>query len=75
MKVWMVMKGFKIKGECACPTWERIVNGRRQQSQIALFFSRGPKIWQKNKSEKFLSDHCAIMVEIDWRGKMEENSK
>jgi len=46
-------------------TWERIVNGRRQQSQIDLFISRGPKNWQKIMSDKFLSDHWAIMAEID----------
>jgi len=65
MEEWMVEKGYEIGGEYDGPTWERIVNGRRQQSQIDLFISRGPKNWQKVKSDKFLSDHCAIMAEID----------
>ena len=30
IEVWMVEKGFKIEGEYNGPTWERIVNGRRQ---------------------------------------------
>jgi len=57
MEEWMVEKGFEIEGEYDGPTWERIVNGRRQQSRIDLFISRGPKNWQKVKSDKFLSDH------------------
>jgi len=72
MEEWMVEKGFEIGGEYNGPTWERIVNGRKQQSRIDLFISRGPKNWQKVKSDKFLSDHWAIMAEIDWNGKLEE---
>jgi len=72
MEEWMVEKGFEIGGEYDGPTWERIVNGRRQQSRIDLFISKGPKNWQKVKSDKFLSDHWAIMAEIDWNGKLEE---
>jgi len=72
MEEWMVEKGYEIVGEYDGPTWERIVNGRRQQSRIDLFISRGPKNWQKVKSDKFLSDHWAIMAEIDWNGKLEK---
>jgi len=68
----MVEKGFEIGGEYDGPTWERTVNGRRQQSRIDLFISRGPKNWQKVKSDKFLSDHWAIMAEMDWNGRLEE---
>jgi len=67
----MVEKGFEIGGEYDGPTWERIVNGRKQQSRIDLFISRGPKNWKKVKSDKLLSDHRAIMAEIDWNGKLE----
>jgi len=45
MEEWIVEKGFEIGGEYDGPTWERIVNGRRQQSRIDLFISRGPKNW------------------------------
>ena len=72
VKEWIVERGFKIGGEYEGPTGERIVNRRRQQSWIDLFISRGPKNWQKIKSDKFLSDHWAIMAEIDWNGKSEE---
>jgi len=72
MEEWMVEKGFEIGGEYDGPPWERIVNGRRQQSRIDLFSSRGPKNWQKVKSDKFLLDHWTIMPEIDWNGKLEE---
>jgi len=65
MEEWMVEKGFEIRGEYDGLTWERIVNGRKQQSQIDLFISRGPKNWQKFKLDKFLSDHLAITAEID----------
>jgi len=68
----MVEKGFEIGGEYDGPTWERIVNGQRQQSRIDLFVSRGPKNWQKVKSDKFLSDHWSILAEIDWNWKLEE---
>jgi len=57
MKEWMVEKGYEIGGEYDGPTWERIVNGRRQQSRIDLFISRGTKNWQNVKSHKLLSDH------------------
>jgi len=72
MDQWMVEKCFEIGGEYDGPTWERIGNGRKQQSWIDLFISRGPKNWQKVKSDKFLSDHWAITTEIDWNGKLEE---
>jgi len=72
MEEWIVEKGFEIEGEYDEPTWERIVNGRRQQSRIDLFISRGSKNWQKVKLDKFLSDHWAIIAEIDWNGKVEE---
>jgi len=65
MEEWMVEKGFEIRGEYDRPTWERIVNGRKQQSRINLFIRRGPKNWQRVKSDKFLLDYCAIMAEMD----------
>jgi len=72
VKEWIVERGFKIGGEYEGPTGERIVNRRRQQSWIDLFISKGPKNWQKVKSDKFLSHHWAIIAEIDWNGKLEE---
>jgi len=68
----IVEQGLEIGGEYDGPTWERTVNGCRQQSRIDLFISRGLKNWQKVKREKFLSNHWAITAEMDRSRKLEE---
>jgi len=72
MEEWIVEQGFEVGGEYNKPTWERIINSRKQQSWIDFFVSRWLKNWQKIKWDKFLSDYWAIMAEEYWNGKLEE---
>jgi len=43
MEACRIEEEFDTRAEYDGPTWKRIVNRRRQQSRIDLFFSRGPK--------------------------------
>ncbi|RPB22495.1 hypothetical protein L211DRAFT_884786 [Terfezia boudieri ATCC MYA-4762] len=68
MAAWILGLGLTVaEGDCG-RTWERMRRGRVVSSRIDLFLSKGEKEWGGVRREKILSDHWALLADIDWGG-------